>query len=90
MLQSEEALAQIRACLDAPDYDRLAALRGHLTALEQEQARLTRLIASVRETILTEERNETMDDEKKFAAFKAETAVYYHKFGAHVQKKEGF
>ena len=66
-------LAQIRACLDAPDYDRLAALRGHLTALEQEQARLTRLIASVRETILTEERNETMDDEKKFAAFKAET-----------------
>ena len=27
-------LAQIRACLDDPDFDRLSALRGHLARLE--------------------------------------------------------
>ena len=43
-------LAQIKACLDDPSFDRLAALRGHLTALEQEQARLEALIACINRT----------------------------------------
>ena len=63
-------LAQIRACLDDPAFDRLAALRRHLSALEAERARLEALIRSVRDTIRAEERKEAMSDEKKFEAFK--------------------
>ena len=33
-------LARIKECLDDPSFDRLAALRNHLTALEAEQERL--------------------------------------------------
>ena len=33
-------LARIKRCLDDPSFDRLAALRSHLTALEAERARL--------------------------------------------------
>ena len=41
-------LARIKRCLDDPSFDRLAALRSHLTALEAERARLEGLIRSVR------------------------------------------
>ena len=44
-------LAQIRACLDDPAFDRLAALRRHLAALELERYRLENLIRSVQDTI---------------------------------------
>ena len=37
-------LSQIKACLDDPAFDRLAALRSHLAALEAERARLDGLI----------------------------------------------
>ena len=63
-------LARIRACLDDPSFDRLAALREHLSALEREQGRLQKLIESVRETIMAQERKKNMSDEKKFEAFK--------------------
>lgn len=63
-------LARIRQCLDDPSFDRLAALRSHLTALEGEKARLEQLIRSVQDTIGAQERNEIMHDEQKFEAFK--------------------
>lgn len=63
-------LARIRECLDAPSFDRLAALRSHLAALEAERERLNRLIRSVQSTIGAMERSEIMQDESKFAAFK--------------------
>ena len=63
-------LARIRACLDDPSFDRLAALREHLSALEREQGRLQKLIESVKETIMAQERKKNMSDEKKFEAFK--------------------
>ena len=63
-------LTAIQKCLDDPSFDRLAALRGHLTALEAEQRRLARLIFSLEQTISAEERNESMSDEQKFEAFK--------------------
>ena len=62
-------LAQVKAFLDNPSYDRLAALRSHLTALEAELERVQGLIYAVKETIFTQERNEIMSDEKKFEAF---------------------
>lgn len=64
------ALARIRQCLDDPSFDRLAALRSHLTALEGEKARLEQLIRLVQDTIRAQERNEIMHDEQKFEAFK--------------------
>lgn len=64
-------LARIRMCLDAPSFDRLAALREHLKALQAQKARLEDLIRSVEETIGCEERKEPMEDEKKFSALKA-------------------
>lgn len=68
-------LARIRECLDAPSFDRLAALRQHLAALQAQKARLEDLIQSVEETIGCEERKEPMEDEKKFAALKAKLVV---------------
>jgi len=62
-------LARIKECLDDPSFDRLAALRNHLAALEAEQERLEQLIRSVKDTIGAEERNEIMSDEQKFEAF---------------------
>ena len=63
-------LAKIKECLDDPAFDRLTALRSHLSALEAEHARLEKLIRSVKDTIGAEERNEKMRDEQKFEAFK--------------------
>ena len=63
-------LARIRECLDSPSFNRLAALHHHLAALQAEKTRLETLIRSVEETIDCEERNEVMNDEAKFSAFK--------------------
>ena len=63
-------LDEIRKCLDAPGFSRLAALKSHLAALEAQQERIGALIRSVRSTIEAEERNEIMNDAKKFEAFK--------------------
>lgn len=64
-------LARIRSCLDDPSFDRLEALRSHLAALEAKQEETLALIRAVKETIRTQERNEYMNDEEKFRAFKA-------------------
>lgn len=63
-------LAQIGRLLDDPLFDRMAALRGHLAALEQEETRIRKLIHTVRQTILSEEGDVIMTDQDKFAAFK--------------------
>lgn len=81
-------LAQIRACLDDPAFDRLAALRSHLAALQAEQARLERLIRSVQDTIGAAERKEHMQDEKKFEAFKRELVAEKERmYGAEARQK---
>ena len=83
-------LAQIRACLDDPDFDRLAALRGHLARLEGERARLDGLIRSVTDTIHAEERNEIMQDEQKFEVFKRQAVECNEAlYGREVREKYG-
>ena len=83
-------LAQIRACLDDPSFDRLAALREHLSALEREQGRLQKLIESVRETIMAQERKKNMSDEKKFEAFKCEMLKKNEEeYGVEIRAKYG-
>ena len=66
-------LARIRECLDDPAFDRLTVLRSHLTKLSAERQRLDGIIQSLTETIAAEERNESMNDDAKFAAFKRRT-----------------
>ena len=83
-------LAQIRACLDDPDFDRLSALRGHLARLEGERARLDGLIRSVTDTIHAEERNEIMRDEQKFEVFKRQAVERNEAlYGREVREKYG-
>ena len=83
-------LARIKECLDDPSFDRLAALRNHLTALEAEQERLEQLIRSVKDTIGAEERNEIMNDEQKFEAFKQRAVAHNEEaYGAEIRTKYG-
>ena len=83
-------LARIRACLDDPSFDRLAVLREHLSALEREQGRLQKLIESVRETIMAQERKKNMSDEKKFEAFKRQFVEEKERlYGAEAREKYG-
>ena len=83
-------LAQVKEILDDPSFDRLAALRSHLSALEKEQGRIQQLISSVKETILTQERKEIMSDEKKFEALKRNALEEYElTYGAESRAKYG-
>ena len=83
-------LAQIKECLDDPAFDRLAALRSHLAALEAEKNRLDGLIRSVKATIHAEERNETMNDEQKFECFKKQAVEENEKrYGKEIREKYG-
>lgn len=83
-------LAQIKECLDDPSFNRLAALRSHLDALEAERERLEKLIRSVKDTIGAEERNEIMSDEQKFEAFKKRAVAHNEEaYGAEIRAKYG-
>ena len=83
-------LARVKEILDDPSFDRLAVLRSHLTALKAERDRVQGLIDSVRETIRTQERNESMSDEKKFEAFKRQLVEEKERqYGAEARKKYG-
>ena len=83
-------LAQIKECLDNPSFDRLAALRSHLIALETEQKRLQALIRSVKDTIRAQERNEIMSDAQKFEAFKERVVAHNEQtYGAEIRAKYG-
>ena len=84
------ALGVDKECLDDPSFDRLAALRNHLAALEAERERLEQLIRSVKDTIGAEERNEIMSDEQKFEAFKQRAVAHNEEvYGAEIRSKYG-
>ena len=83
-------LARIKECLDDPSFDRLAALKRHLAALEVERERLEQLIRSVKDTIGAEERKEIMSDEQKFEAFKKRAAAHNEEaYGAELRARYG-
>jgi DNA-binding transcriptional MerR regulator len=83
-------LSQVKRYLEDPSLDRLALLRTHLVDLEREREKLDHLIQSVRTNIRAEERKETMTDEKKFEAFKAQmTEETEKKYGKESREKYG-
>ena len=76
--------------LEDPSLDRLTLLQKHLSALEGERDRLETLIRSVRTSIQAEERKESMSDEKKFEAFKAQMVEENEKkYGKESREKYG-
>lgn len=83
-------LAQIRTLLDDPSFDRMAALRDHLTALERERTRIDALIRTVQRTIQAEERNEPLMDTAKFEAFKRDAiAANEQAYGPEIRARYG-
>lgn len=83
-------LGQIKAILDDPSFDRMAALRGHLAALQGEQARIAGLIHAVEATLAAEERKEPMSDKEKFEAFKQQAVAQNEaRYGAEIRARYG-
>ncbi len=83
-------LARIKTCLDDPSFDRLTALRGHLSALEQERERLEGLIQSVKRTIWAQERKSVMDDREKFEALKQKIVTQHEQtYGREAREQYG-
>lgn len=63
-------LGKIKEVLDAPDFDRQEALRGHLAALRQRREQLETLIETVERTLLNEKGEIAMSDREKFEGLK--------------------
>lgn len=64
-------LKDIKSILDAPDFDRRAALQSHLAELNRKKERLEVLILTVSKTLEHLEGGRTMSEEEKFEGFKA-------------------
>lgn len=83
-------LEAVREILDAPDFDRLAALRSHLAALEARRRRLDALILTVEKTIDGAEGGRPMSDREKFEAFKRRAVeANEEQYGEEVRRKYG-
>jgi MerR family transcriptional regulator, thiopeptide resistance regulator len=62
-------LAEIARVLDAPDFDRVAALKAHRERLEAETKRYRRLVATIDETLAALQGATTMDDKAMYRGF---------------------
>lgn len=83
-------LSAIRAILDDPHFDRLAALQSHLAELEAQRVRLEDLILTVRKTIAEAKGDDHMNDQEKFEAFKRRvTAANEEAYGREIRRKFG-
>ena len=63
-------LEEIGRILDAPDFDRAGALRGHLDRLLERRRETEALIRTVRRELQTMEGEQTMQDKDKFEGMK--------------------
>jgi DNA-binding transcriptional MerR regulator len=63
------ALEEIRQVLDAPDFDRVAALRAHRGRLLSDARRYRRLVRTIDETLAALEGATTMDDKRIYKGF---------------------
>lgn len=73
------ALADIRGLIDAPDFDRVAALKAHRKALDGRIARLHTLAQTIDRTLSHLEEGTTMSDQDMFAGFSDEQQAAYAK-----------
>lgn len=83
-------LEAVREILDAPGFDRAAALRSHLAELEARRRRLDALILTVERTIEETEGGRPMSDREKFEAFKRRAVeANEEQYGEEVRRKYG-
>ena len=83
-------LSEIRTLLQAPSFDRLAALKSHLHSLQSRRERLDCLISTVAKTIRHAEGEIEMCDQEKFEGFKRELVEKNErKYGAEIRAKYG-
>ena len=84
------SLEAIRSLVDAPDFDRLEALRGHLRELEARRQRLDALILTVAKTIEETKGGTPMSDKEKFEAFKRRAVeANEERYGKEIREKYG-
>ena len=83
-------LEAVRELLDAPGFDRLAALQSHLAELEARRERLDALILTVEKTIDEAEGGRPMTDKEKFEAFKRRAVeANEEQYGEEIREKYG-
>ena len=83
-------LEAVRELLDAPGFDRLAALQSHLTELEARRRRLDALILTVEKTIDEAKGGTQMSDKEKFEAFKRRAVeANEEQYGEEIREKYG-
>lgn len=83
-------LEAVREILDAPDFDRVAALQSHLAELEARRQRLDALILTVEKTIGEAKGGTPMSDKEKFEAFKRRAVeANEERYGKEVREKYG-
>jgi len=83
-------LAEIKKIVWAKNYDGVAALQSHLSALKIKREQIDLLIANVEKTIAASKGEITMNDEEKFQGFKQRIIEDNEKaFGTEVRAKYG-
>ena len=83
-------LEAVREILDAPGFDRAAALQSHLAALEARRQRLDALILTVEKTIDEAKGGTPMSDREKFEAFKRRAVeANEERYGKEVRERYG-
>lgn len=83
-------LTEIAKIMGSPDFDRLNALKNHLTSLQKRQKQINLLIETVHKTILNEEGAITMSDKEKFEGFKQQLIdENEQKYGEEIREKYG-
>lgn len=83
-------LEEIKHIVHSQDYDDLAALQGHLTALQARKTQLDILIANVEKTIAATKGESTMSDKEKFAGLKKRMIAENEKqYGAEIRTAYG-
>lgn len=73
------SLEEIARVLDAPGFDRTAALRAHRAKLEAESRRFRRLVRTIDETLAALEGEATMEDKAMYRGFDPEKQAGYEK-----------
>lgn len=81
-------LAAIRAIMERPDFDVLAALQSHREVLQREAGRLRRLVETVDNTILHLKGKRIMNDEALFAGLDTPGAHQYEAEAASLYGKD--
>lgn len=83
-------LEEIKRILSSEDFDGLAALESHLTALQARRKQLDLLIANVEKTIKAAKGEMIMSDIEKFEGFKRKLVEEYEqKYGREAREKYG-